>query len=272
MFLSALLSSLRMGAKDDESSSNAPRRAFGSVRNAARRFEGGPPLYSFLEWVLMIELKNSSQVKRVMVVDDHLVVRRGIISIIQGDRDWVVCAEAGDGVEAIRMAREAKPDVAVVDISMPMLSGIDVAIELKKILPEIEILIVAMHEGEQFITDALNAGARGYILKNETEDEWMMALRALARHQPYFSSKISEVLLREYLDNDRSGGSVQLTPRERQIVKLVAEGYSNKRIGNLLDISIKTVETHRTSAMRKTGAGSAADLTVYAARNGLIDI
>lgn len=210
--------------------------------------------------------------KRVMVVDDHFVVRRGVIALIQDDPNWIVCAEAENGVDALKIAKEAMPDVVILDMSMPLLSGIDVTIELKKILPDVEILVLTMQEGEQFIADALKAGARGYLLKSETENKLTHALNALARHQPYFSSPVAETLLQKYLIQNVAHAPNQLTPRERQIVKLVAEGNSNKRIASLLNLSIKTVETHRSSAMRKIGAKSSADLAVYAARNGLISL
>jgi DNA-binding NarL/FixJ family response regulator len=209
---------------------------------------------------------------KVMVVDDHLIVRRGIISLITDDPGFVVCGEADDGPQALAIAGTARPDIVVLDISLPRIGGIDVAIQLRKIVPDAEILFLTMHDSQQMVADALRVGARAYVLKSECDDKLMEALRALARHQPYFAAHVSERLLESYLSTHASYDPMHLTPRERQIVKLVAEGNSNKIIAQLLGVSVKTVETHRSSAMRKVGAKSSADLALYAARNGLVQI
>ena len=205
-------------------------------------------------------------VKRVMLADDHAVVRRGLRTLIEGVPGWEVCAEAADGNETVKLAAEAKPDVLIMDLSMPGLGGVDATIQIRKILPQIEVLILTMHESDRLAGQALRAGARGYLLKGESEDKLMEALDALSRHQPYFSPSVSETLLQGYLHSEPTHDLKQLTPRERQIVKLVAEGKSNKVIASVLNLSIKTVETHRSAAMHKVGAKSAADLTLYAAR------
>jgi DNA-binding NarL/FixJ family response regulator len=185
---------------------------------------------------------------------------------------WEVCAEASEGNEAIQLALKLMPDVVVMDLSMPQLGGIDATIQLGKLLPGTEVLILTMHEGDQFVAQALRAGARGYLLKSESEEKLMDALEALSHHQPYFSPSVSETLLQGYLNSEPAIDPKRLTPRERQIVKLVAEGKTNKRIALLLQVSVKTVETHRSAAMRKIGAKSSADLTLYAARNDLVQI
>ena len=210
--------------------------------------------------------------RRVMLVDDHMVVRRGLRALIESIPGWEVCAEASEGHEALAIAEEVRPDIIVMDLSMPHLGGIDATIQLGKILPGVEILILTMHESDQMVGQALRAGARGYLLKSESEDKLMEALDALARHQPYFSPSVSETLLQGYLHSEPTHDLKQLTPRERQIVKLVAEGKSNKVIAAVLNLSIKTVETHRSAAMHKVGAKSAADLTLYAARNDLVQL
>jgi DNA-binding NarL/FixJ family response regulator len=165
-----------------------------------------------------------------------------------------------------------QPDIVVMDLSMPKLGGIDATIQLRKILKGVEILILTMHESDRLVGQALRAGARGYLLKSESEDKLIEALEALARHQPYFSASVSETLLQGYLSAEAALDPKQLTPRERQIVKLVAEGKTNKHIALILSVSIKTVETHRSSAMHKVGAKSSADLTLYAARNDLVEL
>ena len=222
----------------------------------------------------MIVSRTSSRpsVKRVMLADDHAVVRRGLRTLIEGVPGWEVCAEAADGNETVALATGARPDILIMDLSMPGLGGVDATIQIRKILPQIEVLILTMHESDRLAGQALRAGARGYLLKGESEDKLMEALEALSRHQPYFSPSVSETLLQGYLHSEPTHDLKQLTPRERQIVKLVAEGKSNKVIASVLNLSIKTVETHRSAAMHKVGAKSAADLTLYAARNDLVQL
>jgi len=210
--------------------------------------------------------------RRVMVVDDHLIVRRGIISMIEEDPGFTVCGETDDGEEALALAKDSQPDIVVLDISLPRMGGIDVAIQLRRILPDVEILFLTMHDNERIVADALRAGARAYVLKSECDNKLIEALRALANHQPFFAAHVSEKLLESYLSTHSSADPVNLSPRERQIVKLVAEGNSNKVIASILGVSVKTVETHRSSAMRKIGAKSSADLALYAARNRLVQI
>jgi DNA-binding NarL/FixJ family response regulator len=221
---------------------------------------------------MLIKSTNGRDPTRVMIVDDHLVVRRGIISLINDDPTFTVVAEADDGYQALALAKEAHPDIMILDVSMPRISGIDVAIQLRKTMPEIEILFLTMHANESIVADALRAGARGYLLKSDCDSRLIDALRALARHQPYFAPAISETLLGNYLGHHQTYDPQQLTPRERQIVTLVAEGNSNKVIALILNVTVKTVETHRSSAMRKVGAKSSADLALYAARNHLVQI
>lgn len=207
-----------------------------------------------------------------MVVDDHMVVRRGVRALIESAPGWEVVGEADNGIEAIRLAEQLQPQVIVMDISMPQVGGIDTTVELRKRLPDVEVLILTMHESDQLVAQAMRAGARGYLLKNESDEKLIDALEALARHQPYFSPGVSETLLQGYLVAESAPDPLRLTPRERQIVKLVAEGNSNKKIAMILNVSIKTVETHRSAAMHKVGAKSSADLALYAARNDLVQL
>jgi DNA-binding NarL/FixJ family response regulator len=207
-----------------------------------------------------------------MLVDDHEVVRQGVRSLIEPVPDWNVCAEAAGGEDALKLAAETRPDILVLDVSMPNVSGLDLILQLKKLLPKVEILVLTMHDSERIVAQALRAGARGYLLKSDSGDKLIEALTALSRHQTYFSASVSETLLQVYLNSNAAQEHEQLTPRERQIVKLVAEGNSNKRISAILHVSIKTVETHRSAAMRKIGAKSSADLALYAARNELVQL
>jgi len=209
---------------------------------------------------------------RLMLVDDHEVVRQGVRSLIETVPDWTLCAEASGGEEALKAAAEAKPDIVVLDVSMPNVSGLDLILQLKKLLPKVEILVLTMHDSERIVAQALRAGSRGYLLKSDSADKLIEAITALSRRQTYFSASVSETLLQAYLNSNSNAEHEQLTPRERQIVKLVAEGNSNKRIAMILKVSIKTVETHRSAAMRKIGAKSSADLALYAARNELVQL
>ena len=207
---------------------------------------------------------------RIMLVDDHEIVRQGIRSLIETIPEWTVCAEAADGQAALHLAEQVRPDVIVLDISLPKIGGLDVLVQLKKMLPDAEILVLTMHDSERTIAQMLRAGCRGYLLKTETGEKLIEALTKVSRHQTYFSSSVSETLLQYYIKSAEEHEHEQLTPRQRQIVKLVAEGNSNKRIAYILNISVKTVETHRLEAMRRIGAKSSADLALYAARNELI--
>ena len=222
----------------------------------------------------MIVSRTSSRanLRRIMLVDDHTVVRRGVRALIERVPGWEVCAEASNGSEAIALAAETRPDFIVMDLSMPGLSGIDATVEIRKLLPQVEVLILTMHESDRMAGQALRAGARGYMIKNESEDRLMEALEALSRGQLYFSPSVSETLLQDFLHSKPSHDLEQLTPRERQVVKLVAEGKSNKVIASTLNLSVKTVETHRATAMVKVGAKSAAALTLYAARNDIVQL
>lgn len=209
--------------------------------------------------------------KRVMLVDDHTMVRRGLRALIESVPGWEVCAEAEDGYQALATAVASQPDIIVMDLSMPRLGGIDATVQLRKLLPAVEILILTMHESDHLIDQALNAGALGYLLKGDSGDKLMDALQTLARHQPYNSLEGTSVTHRNR-GRKFNGDRGRLTPRERQIVKLVAEGNTNNAIAGLLNVSIKTVQTHRLAAMRKVGAKSSADLTLYAARNDLVQL
>jgi DNA-binding NarL/FixJ family response regulator len=207
--------------------------------------------------------------KRVMLVDDHTMVRRGLRALIEGAPGWEVCAEAADGHQALSVAAAALPDIIVMDVSMPRLGGIDAAIQLRKLVPGVEILILTMHESEQLVDQALQAGALGYLLKGDSGEKLMEALHSLSRHKAYNGLTSTRGGPQR---SQSTGARMRLTARERQIVKLVAEGNTNNAIANLLGISIKTVQTHRLTAMRKVGAKSSADLTLYAARNNLVQL
>ena len=222
----------------------------------------------------MVTINVGQQQRRVrfMVVDDHEIVRKGVRALIETVPEWTTCAEFADSQEAVKAAAELRPDIIVLDLSMPKMGGIELITSFKRVQPDCEILVLTMHENQQLVFQALRAGARGYVVKNESGEILLDALKAVARHQNYFSSQISETLLHHYLDTSETGDPVSLPFRQRQIVKLVAEGHSNKQIAAILKLSIKTVESHRSLAMRRIGARSSTELALYAARNQLVQL
>ena len=185
----------------------------------------------------------------VLIADDHEIVRSGLRTILEAQPNFEVVAEACDGMEAVAKAIETKPDIAVIDYSMPLINGVEVTRQIRSRLPKTEVLILTMHDSEAVIQQAFKAGARGYVAKTDAKQHFLAAIEALASHKPFFTSKISEALLTSFLKQPQDASS--LTKRERQVVQLAAEGHTNKQIAHLLNISQKTVETHRASIMRK---------------------
>lgn len=205
---------------------------------------------------------------RILVADDHDVVRSGLRSILEPR--WVVVAEATNGKDAVRKAIELKPDVAILDYSLPLVNGVEATRQIRARVPTVEVLIFTMHDSEGLIHDLLEAGARGYLLKSDAKSFLVTAIESLAAHRPFFTAKVSETLVESYLTRSSTPETV-LTSRERSVVQLIAEGHSNKQIANILSISVKTVETHRAAAMRKLNISSAAALVRYAVRNKIIE-
>ncbi len=212
---------------------------------------------------------------RILIVDDHLVVRKGVGALVEGRPDWEVCGDAATGREAVAAAARLKPDIVVMDISMPEMNGLEATRQILKHSPKTEVLILSMHESEQIVRDVLASGARGYVLKSDAGNDLMAALEALRQHRLFFTSKIAETVLRGYLTSpihvERGISPGQLSPREREIVQLLAEGKSNKEVADILGISVKTVETHRARIMGKLDLHSISDLVRYAIRNNVIE-
>lgn len=213
---------------------------------------------------------------RIIVADDHDIVRHGLRTLLETRQGWEVIGEASDGRQAVDMAKRLKPDVAVLDISMPELNGLEAARQILHDLPRTEVLILTMHRSEQVVRELLQAGARGYLLKNDAARELVAAVEALSQHQPFFSSEVSEIVLQGFrkpaADTDSSQTpSARLTARERQIAQLLAEGKSNKEVASALGISVKTAETHRTNIMNKLNLHSLSELVRYAVRNNMIE-
>jgi DNA-binding NarL/FixJ family response regulator len=206
---------------------------------------------------------------QILIADDHDIIRRGVRTLLETRGDLRVVAEASTGREALAKARERKPQIAIIDYSLPELNGRDLTVELKRELPKIEVLIYTMHDREEMILEVLQAGARGFVLKSDTEQHLFGAIDALSVHRPYFSGAISEALLDQYLRSKSQPTTRTLTHREREVVQLVAEGKINKQIAHMLNLSIKTVETHRATAMEKLNIGTIAELVRYAIRNNI---
>ncbi len=211
-----------------------------------------------------------STMLRLLIADDHDVVRSGLHAILSSQTGWEVVAEAEDGKRAVELAAETRPDIAILDYQLPLMNGVEATREIRVLHPQTEVLIFTMHEGEPLIRELLEAGARGYLLKSDARRFLIAAVDALARHQPFFTGRVSETLLSAYLANGHPPGDV-LTHRERGVVQLIAEGRTNKEAAQLLGINLKTVETHRAAAMRKLKAHTSADLVRYAIRNKLIE-
>jgi DNA-binding NarL/FixJ family response regulator len=210
-------------------------------------------------------------VTRILVIDDHDVVREGLRTLFE-KRGWNVVGEAADGIGAVELAQATRPDIVVADYSLPNMNGADVTRQVRKLLPQTEVLIFTMHDSEAIIRDALNAGAIGFLVKSDDNRQLIAAIEALIRHEPYFTAKLSEGLLNHYLHPDRYTSKVSvLTPRERQIVTLIADGKSCREAAEVLGISGKTAETHRASAMRKLRVTTSAALVRYAVRNKLVE-
>lgn len=212
-------------------------------------------------------------VKRVLIADDHDVVRRGLRALLESENGFAVCGEAIDGREAVRKARQLTPDIAVIDISMPVLNGIEAIGQIRAASPRTEVVIISMHESEDLLRDALKAGARGYVLKSSAGHDLLAAVNALREGKPFFSPAISQMMLDQYLSKGapEEAETLRLTRREREIVQLLAEGRTNKEIATSLNISIKTALTHRSNILHKLGLHSLPALVRYAIRNKIIE-
>jgi len=191
--------------------------------------------------------------------------------VIQGHAGWHVCAEASDGQQALQLALKEKPDIAVLDVSLPLLNGVALTRRLHKELPHTRVLLFTMHDDDETITTGLASGARGFVLKSDSEHHLEAALSALGANRPYFSSPVSEFLLDAALNDRKRSRLETFTMRELEVAQLIAEGKNNKQVARLLDISVKTVESHRAATMRKAGARTAAELVRFAIKHNLIE-
>ncbi|HTS11968.1 MAG TPA: response regulator transcription factor [Candidatus Limnocylindrales bacterium] len=214
---------------------------------------------------------------QILVADDHDLMRRGLRSVLEAQPAWQVCAEARTGVEAVEMAEKHKPDVAILDISMPGLNGLEAAKQIRKASQKTEILMLSMHYNDQLIRDVVDAGVRGYLIKSDSDRDLVVAVKALADHKPFFTPHATELMLssmgepRMTIPESSSEIRERLTPREHQIVQLISEGKNSKEAAAQLGISVKTAETHRANIMRKLQVHTVSELVRYALRNKIIE-
>ncbi len=218
---------------------------------------------------------------RILVADDHEVARSGIRSLLESHAGWEVCAEAKDGRDAVELAATTKPDVVLLDIGMPNLNGLEAARQISSLAPGVAILILTMHDSDNMVREVLRAGARGFLLKSDAGRDLVAAVEALQRQRTFFTTRVSQMVLDGFLDRERRGEAGEtetndaadlLTAREREVIQLLAEGRTSKEVAVMLNLSVKTAETHRTNLMRKLGLHSVADLTRYAVRNRIVQV
>jgi DNA-binding NarL/FixJ family response regulator len=213
---------------------------------------------------------------RILIADDHAVTRAGLRNLLSSRPGWHVCAEAATGREAVALAEQHRPDIIVMDIVMPELSGLEATRRIRRLLPKTEVLVLSLHYSDQLAREVIEAGARAYVLKSDASKDLLRAIRAVSNHQPYFTSPANEVLIKGFCDqNPEAPSSVSiyktLTGREREIVQLLAEGRTCKEVAVALGISVKTAETHRTNVMRKLGMHSASELVRFAVKHHMIE-
>ena len=212
---------------------------------------------------------------RLLVADDHEIVRKGLRTLLEAQPGWQVTAEAADGREAVEKAKTLKPDVTVLDIGMPALNGLEAARQMIKNDARAKILILTMHDSDPLIREVLDAGARGYVLKSDASRDLVTAINAVRSNKTFFTAKVAQIVLDGYLDKkprkDEDSAKLRLTPRQREIVQLLAEGKSSKEVAVALGLSVKTAETHRANIMKRLDCHSVSELVRYAVRNNIIE-
>jgi DNA-binding NarL/FixJ family response regulator len=215
---------------------------------------------------------------RILIADDHEVVRRGLCTLLQTQEGWEVCGEAKDGREAVEKAKQVRPDVVILDVGMPNLNGLAATRQLIQQNPQQKVIVLTITDSDQVIREALDAGARGFVLKSDAARDLILAVEALQHNRMFFTPRVNDMVLAGFLDRGRNGSNGEspklptLTSREREVIQLLAEGKSSKEVASLLNLSTKTAETHRSNIMRKLDIHSIRDLVVYAVKNDIIQV
>lgn len=215
---------------------------------------------------------------RILVADDHEVVRRGLITLLQAREGWEICGEAADGRETVDKVKQLKPDVVILDVGMPNLNGLAATRQLIQHDPTLKIIVLTITDVDEVIREALDAGARGFVLKSDAARDLVSAVEALQRNRMFFTPRVNDMVLAGFLDKGHTPAKGEvpkvptLTPRETEVIQLLAEGKSSKEVASLLNLSTKTAETHRSNIMRKLGLHSIRDLVVYAIQNNIIQV
>jgi DNA-binding NarL/FixJ family response regulator len=208
---------------------------------------------------------------RVLIADDHGIVRAGIRLLLERQAELEVVAEAEDGVDALQKAQSLRPDLCILDVAMPRMTGLQAAREIRAHVPEAAVLILSMHDDQRYLFDALRAGASGYVLKREADQDLVAAIRAIGRGEPFLTNAAERTLVRQWMEEGSAGPREPLSPREEEVVKLIAEAHTNAQIAVILHLSEKTVESHRGNVLRKLGMRDRVELVRYAIRRGLIE-
>ena len=208
---------------------------------------------------------------RVLIADDHGIVRSGLTMLIDRQADMHVAAEAEDGVQAVERALAERPDVAVLDVSMPRLTGLHAARQIRSHVEDVQVLMLSMHDDEGYFFDALEAGASGYVSKRGADGDLIDAIRTVAAGRTFLNSRTQQALMKQWLEDGRTAPADELTPRELEVVKLIAEAYTNRQIADALTLSEKTVESHRANVLAKLGMRDRVELVRYAIRRGLVE-
>jgi DNA-binding NarL/FixJ family response regulator len=215
---------------------------------------------------------------RILIADDHEVVRRGLCTLLQSHDGWEICGEATDGRDAVEKAKLLKPDVVILDVGMPNLNGLAATRQLTQHNPGCKVIVLTITDSDQVIREALDAGARGFVLKSDAARDLVSAVEALQRNRMFFTPRVNDMVLAGFLDKGRRGATSEppslpkLTAREREVIQLLAEGKSSKEVASVLNLSTKTAETHRSNIMRKLGFHSIRDLVIYAVQNNIIQV
>ena len=208
---------------------------------------------------------------RILVADDHGIVRSGIKLLLERQADLQVVAEASDGVEAVEQALASHPDLCILDVGMPRKTGLQAAREIRSFLSETRVLMLSMHDDEHYLFEALKAGAAGYVLKREADQDLVGAVRAVGRGEAFLTNAAERSIIRDWMSGSATGPTIPLTPREEEVVKLIAEAHTNSQIAQVLHLAEKTVESHRANVLRKLGMRDRVELVRYAIRRGLVE-